>query len=398
MTAHPSPQKSTKSGWLIPACLLTGIFFLNFSGRIIFAPLLPAIERDLQISHGASGSLFLSMSVGYFLSLLGSGYVASRLTHRRTLLLSSFLLGLILLGAALGAEIWQLHLGLFALGLAAGIYLPSGIATLTSLAGPQQWGRALSIHELAPNLSFLLIPLVAEFLMLVISWRGVLAIFGLGSILAGVIFLKIGRGGDFHGQRPNLISMGNLMRKGSFWGIMALFALGVSSTIGVFTMLPVFLVEDAGMARSSANLLVGFSRVATLAAVLAGGLASDRFGPRRTMGVALLLTGALTACLGLFYGPWNILVIFLQPLVAVCFFPAAFAAMSSVVAQEARNIIISLTVPFSFLIGGGLVPAAIGSMGDAGHFRSAFSLTGILITLGGVCALIFLPQEKNNTT
>jgi len=397
MAVDPSPQNPVKTGWLIPACLLTGIFLLNFSGRIILAPLLPAIEKELQVSHGAAGSLFFSMSVGYFVSLLGSGYVASRITHRRTLLLSAFLVGFTLLATSFGARLWQLHLGLLALGLAAGIYLPSGIAALTTLAGPKQWGRALAIHELAPNLSFLLAPLLAEFLMLAISWRGVLTIFGLGSILAGMVFMRIGQGGEFKGQRPDLSAMRSLAMKRSFWGIMALFALGVGSTIGVFTMLPVFLVEDAGMARSSANLLVGFSRAGTLLLVLAGGWASDRFGPKRTMGVVLLLTGILTACLGLFHGHWNTLAIFLQPLAAVCFFPAAFAAMSSVVAQEARNIIIALTVPFSFLIGGGLLPAVIGAMGDLGHFRSAFCLTGILITIGGLCALTFLPQEKNVT-
>jgi NNP family nitrate/nitrite transporter-like MFS transporter len=89
----------------------------------------------------------------------------------------------------------------------------------------------------------------------------------------------------------------------------------------------------------------------------------------------------------------NILAIFLQPLTAVCFFPAAFAAMSSVVARDARNIIISLTVPFAFLVGGGLVPAVIGAMGDAGLFRAAFVLAGALMITGGCCALLFLPGD-----
>jgi NNP family nitrate/nitrite transporter-like MFS transporter len=162
-------------------------------------------------------------------------------------------------------------------------------------------------------------------------------------------------------------------------------------------MLPVFLVEDAGITRSSANLLVGFSRAATLVSVLAGGWASDRFGWKLSMGVVLFLTGILTSLIGAFNGPWNIFAIFLQAVVAVCFFPSAFAAMSSVVEKEFRNIIISLTVPFSFLIGGGLFPIAIGALGDLGHFRLAFILTGIIVTLGGVFALLFLSGTKNMT-
>jgi NNP family nitrate/nitrite transporter-like MFS transporter len=68
--------------------------------------------------------------------------------------------------------------------------------------------------------------------------------------------------------------------------------------------------------------------------------------------------------------------------------------MSSVVTREARNIIISLTVPFSFLIGGGLVPAVIGTMGNAGMFRTAFGLAGLSMMIGGVCALLFLPTNN----
>ena len=83
---------------LIPILILTVIFLVNFLNRIVLAPLLPAIEKDLGLSHTAAGSFFLLMSLGYFVSLLGSGFVAARLTLRRTVLLSSFILGVATLG------------------------------------------------------------------------------------------------------------------------------------------------------------------------------------------------------------------------------------------------------------------------------------------------------------
>jgi hypothetical protein len=39
-----------------PVVFLAVIFFINFIARIILAPLLPAIERELEISHAQSGS------------------------------------------------------------------------------------------------------------------------------------------------------------------------------------------------------------------------------------------------------------------------------------------------------------------------------------------------------
>jgi len=36
-------------------------------------------------------------------------------------------------------------------GISAGFYLPSGIAALTGLIRREDWGKAMAIHELAPN-------------------------------------------------------------------------------------------------------------------------------------------------------------------------------------------------------------------------------------------------------
>ena len=75
-----------------PIIFLTAIFFLNFLARIVLAPLMPVIEADLGLDHAEAGSLFLLISAGYFVSLLGSGFLSSRVTgpedrhglHRRT--------------------------------------------------------------------------------------------------------------------------------------------------------------------------------------------------------------------------------------------------------------------------------------------------------------------------
>ena len=76
-----------------PILLIASIFFLNFTCRIIVSPLLPIIEKDLGFSHGDAGSLFLFLSIGYFISLLGSGHISSRITHRKTIAVSAIAVG-----------------------------------------------------------------------------------------------------------------------------------------------------------------------------------------------------------------------------------------------------------------------------------------------------------------
>jgi NNP family nitrate/nitrite transporter-like MFS transporter len=129
---------------LPPIFFLVEIFFLNFVSRIVLSPLLPTIEKDLKIGHEKAGSLFFLISLGYCIMLLGSSFVSSRLNHRRTIILSTVVVGGALLFVGLSRQFWMIRIGLFALGLAAGLYLPSGIATLTELANPRHWGKAVS--------------------------------------------------------------------------------------------------------------------------------------------------------------------------------------------------------------------------------------------------------------
>ena len=91
--------------------------------------------------------------------------------------------------------------------------------------------------------------------------------------------------------------------------------------------------------------------------VLAGGWARDRFGSIKTIRIILLVSGCLTVMLGMVKGPMLIVMLFIQPLVGVCFFPAGFALLSSIDTPRTRNVVISLTMPISTFLASGAIPA-----------------------------------------
>ena len=369
---------------IAPILFLTSIFFLNFISRIVWAPLMPAIEGDLGIGHGEAGSFFLLISLGYFVTLLGSGFLSSRVTHQKTIALSSALLGVTLLGISLSPSLWTVRVGLIVLGLAAGFYIPSGIATLTAMVPSKHWGKAVAIHELAPNGSFLLAPLLAEALMGLVSWRGILALLGIAALVLGIAYARFGRAGKFPGEAPSLASFRVLLGNSSFWILMVLFGLGVGGSMGIYAMLPLYLVVEAGMERGWSNRLISLSRISGLGMAFASGWATDRFGAQRTLIAIFFLTGLTTLLLGMAQGPWLILMVLLQPFLAACFFPPGFAALSLTSAPSVRNVAVSLTVPFSFVLGGGAIPTLIGIAAEAGSFSLGIILVGGLIAGGGV--------------
>lgn len=385
---NDSDQKSGEQkavalvGQVVPLLFLTSIFFVIFMSRIVLAPLLPNIEKDLVIGHGEAGSLFFWISSGYFISTVCSGFVSAGLTHRRTIVLSSSLLGLSFLALSFSGNLWQMRLCLFVLGISGGLYLPSGIATLTSMIDPAHWGKALAVHEMAPNLCFVVAPIAAEIMLRSFSWRAVFVLLGAAALLLGLAFARSAKGGNFPGQAPSLPAFKILFHEPSFWIMVLLFTLGAAASMGIFSMLPLYLVTERGMEREWANNLIGLSRISGVFIAFLSGWITDRLGPKPTLAGVFVITGILTILLGISPGSWLVTLLFLQPIIIACFFPAAFAALSHIGPASFRSFTVSMNTALVSLFGGGLTPVCLGFLGETVSLGFGITLLGCLMAAG----------------
>src|SRR4051794_19423655 len=169
-----------------PVFSLVFIFLLNFTARIILSPLLPNIETELRLTHGQAGFFFFLLSAGYLAGLLSSGFLAARFTHKLAIIASSVGIGVALLLVSLATSLWAIRTGLIATGFSAGLYIPSAIATITALVKQEHWGKAIAVHELAPNVAFFVSPFLAELFLRWANWRIALATLGAAAICAGL--------------------------------------------------------------------------------------------------------------------------------------------------------------------------------------------------------------------
>jgi NNP family nitrate/nitrite transporter-like MFS transporter len=374
--------------------LLALAFFFVFACRIVFAPLLPAIAADLGLGHARSASFFLFISLGYVPFTLLSGLVSSRIGHRGTILLSLLASGAALIAVSRAPSLGLIQAGLVLLGATSGLYLPSAIPALAELAAGGGEGRALAVHELAPNLGYILLPLSAAALLPRLPWRSFLVGLGLACLAAAAAYLALGRGGRSRGQPPSLANLRRVLTLPSYWFFTALFTLGVSAGIGVFSILPTYLVAERGFAPAAVNALVGLSRVSCLAAVFAAGWLADRLGARAVLAGTLLAAGAATAALGFGRGGLLTAAVFAQPVLSACFFPVGFAAVARITPRRIYNVTVSLILPVSYALGGGMTPALLGLLGDRGAFRLGLTLLGALVAGGGaLAALVWLKPE-----
>lgn len=360
---------------------LASVFFFNFLSRLISAPFLVNIEQDFSLSHTQGGGLFLWLSIGNGMAMILSGFIAKHLTHRYTIILSAVAVGISMILLSWAQSFRSFQLLLFLTGVSCGIYLPSGISTLTSLLPKSHWGRGVAVHEMAPNTGFIIAPAIAALAMGSISWRYVFAGIGLASIIMGAAFFLRGQGGTMPGQAPNFSVISSLIKRLQFWILVLLFSLAAGITFGCYSMLPLFLVQAHGFDEALANELVAFSRIPCLCIVLLAGLFVDKLGAKRTIIISLSVSGVSTLFLGLAHGTVLYILVFIQPLLAVCFFPAGFTAISMCFPLEIRNVAISFIIPLAIVFGTGCVPTLLGWFADLALFPTGFVFYGFLVLL-----------------
>lgn len=366
--------------------LLSLLFLLGFLARFVFVPLMPLLEGELHMGHAQAGSLFLWMAVGFVSGQIFSGFLSSRIHHRGTLILSGLLVGGVLVFTPWAHSPALLKLLLAALGLAAGMHLPSAVATLAASVSRQDWGKAMGLHQTAPSLGMVLGPLLVEGALGWMSWRALVVTLGALSAGAGILYAWKGGSGAFPGRRPDLASLGDVLRLPGFWIMAVLFGAGIGAAVGVYSMLPLFLVHEKGWAPGPANILLGLSRLPGLVLTFLGGWLADRLGIRITMGSALILSGLTLVGMIPAQGRLLVLLVFLQPALITLFFAPAFAALSQAVPPARRSIATSFGPPLAFVIGGGLFPFLIGRFGDLGAFSTG--LLGAGAYVAAVSALL----------
>jgi NNP family nitrate/nitrite transporter-like MFS transporter len=214
------------------------------------------------------------------------------------------------------------------------------------------------------------------------------------SIVLGISYVRWGKSGNFAGEALNLSAILMLVKQRSFFIMLIVFCAGIGGFLGIYTMLPLYLVTEQGMEREIANTLIAISRIPCLAVVFAAGWVTDRFGPKRTLLWALILNGTLTIALGFGEGLWTVVFVFLQPMISACFPPAALVVLSLINPQEIRHIAVSITIPSAFIFGGGIVPILIGTMGDVGLFWLGIAIVGGFILMVSILPWYLVDPEK----
>lgn len=365
-----------------PVLLLTIIFFFHFVARQVAGPLLPAMEDELDLTHFQGGLFILCMGTGFFISQIAAAFLAGLWGYRRCILVS--LWGAAVSTAAVGflGSAWALYLGFLCLGITGGVYVPSGISLITVLVRPRDWGKAMGIHEVAPNLALISVPFLATAVVTAVSWRlGYLLVAAVLAFFA-VVYTVYGVDSEHVPSPPDRRRIREITANPSFWCLGLLLSLAVGVETGVYSMVPLFLVTERSFDLADANQLLGLSRIPSLIIVLLAGWITDRLSASTTVTLALMLTGAAVVVLGVGSKGWIVPAVYVQAAASACLFPPILSMASRISTQENRALTLSLSLAVAPVIGGGLLPAGIALAGDLGSFAAGMVGAGILTASG----------------
>ncbi len=115
---------------------------------------------------------------------------------------------------------------------------------------------------------------------------------------------------------------------------------------------------------------------------------TSRIGEKRAIAIFILLTGVATILVGALSGVALKVCVVADGGLAVCIFPPAFAALSRIVQPNYRSLAAAFGSPTAFVFGGGLLPTALGYMGQAWSFSMGIIIIGAVIAVGSGAAFL----------
>ena len=174
-------------------------------------------------------------------------------------------------------------------------------------------------------------------------------------------------------------------------GVLWIFA--SASCIGIYAILPLYLIKGRGIDFGIANTLFGISRVGGIFASILVGFLIDRYGYRKMLTVSQITAGLSTIGISLASTlPLIMVTLVLQATLSLAFFPVGLASLSKLTPLSERSLTIGVIVSFGMIFGAGISPFLLGLVADYFNFQTGIFWLGILTTLSSL--LVRQLEEK----
>jgi MFS family permease len=185
----------------------------------------------------------------------------------------------------------------------------------------------------------------------------------------------------------------DLFKRKPVWIMGLLWIFSTASNMGVYSILPLYLIKEQGIGFDIANTLFGISRIGGIFISIFVGFLADRYGYRAMLMASLLTTGLSTIALSLSSTLTLILItLILQATFSLAFFPIGLVTISKLTPLSERSMATGVIISIGMIFGAGLTPFLLGLIADHFNFQVGIFGLGVLTTLSSL-SVRFLGEE-----
>jgi NNP family nitrate/nitrite transporter-like MFS transporter len=349
---------------------------MNVAMRTILSPILPILEDEFGVVHAQAASIFTFIAFGYGTSVSFSGIAASKFGCKKGVIFSFFIAMFVYFIFPMVKHFYLFYPLGFLLGIAAGMYLPSIIPMITEYFEERLWGKAISIHESAASLAIFGAPFIALFMLSLFPWRAIFTLFGIVFIVCMIIFQVTTKEVKVVAGKKSYLR--DLLRSGDLWLMAIIWIFAAGGNLGLYFILPLYLVKELGMDVGTANTIFGISRLGGVVVGISAGFLVDRFSLKKTMFLLSSLSGLFAMLLTTQHMSVMKLFLFLQSSVNIGYFPVALVSIQRMFEREERGPATGFIITLGVVCGVGITPYLLGLSGDHMSFRFGIFILGAL--------------------
>ena len=355
--------------------LFWGLWYLAFSTRTFLSPFLPIIEAEFAVNHATAGGLLFFVAGGSTLALSSAGYLALRIGYKRLIAVSFLIMAAALVGLCYAHSYSSFSFFLFFFGIGGGFYLPCAVPILTDVFDREHWGKAISVHETAASFNILSVPFAVALALGVMPWRPIFLV--LAALIVMLMLVFWWTTPDPVPQRKSGARISALLARRDLWVVFVLWIASGIGVMGVYNIVPLFLVDEKEMSVEMANRFLSVSRLGGLAGQISLGFFLDRVKTKTIMAVLMIASALSAVGLAAAQPLWLLItMLLLQGTFCVAFFPAGIVAISKLTTREERGLYTGATMAVSMMAGIGIAPALFGAIADAWSFQTGIYLLG----------------------
>jgi MFS transporter, ACS family, glucarate transporter len=289
----PRTASQVRHGVLALLCLLSFILYLD---RICIGQAVSDIQSDLDISHTAMGVVLGAFTLAYGLFEIPAGHWGDRhgsrgVLTRIVLWWSAFTM---LTGAATGFVMLLVVRFLFGAGEAGA--LPNAARVVARWYPPGARGPAQGIVVTSALVGGALAPVMAEYLIKGLGWRGAFFMLGIPGVLWAAYFyswfrddpachpqvneqelqyIRAGAGPANPAEKHPAIPWRRVLASVNIWLLGGIITCGAFTTYMIFFWYPSYLKEARGVSPTLSGWLTGMVLAAGAVGSVAGGWLSD---------------------------------------------------------------------------------------------------------------------------